>query len=248
MSLRRTSLLLLILLAATLGWIVERGSAARHAAPSNPAAAEARLSAKADAPPFLREDDSGEEDEDAREDEGRLIPDDDAVSPGFRPASTGPGVSVPAVQAYAWPTSVDQGDSVNIYVSTTEPAIDMYIYRRGSSLVQMAYYPGLPGRDQVIPASVWANGCGWIVTKRVPIPATWPSGVYYALCQAPGVGSWYAIFTVREDQPGSTASILFQSSITTWQAYNAWGGKSLYDYNSTDHARSHIVSFQRPYD
>src|SRR4029077_17915577 len=46
--------------------------------------------------------------------------------------------------------------------------------------------------------------------------------------------------------------IVFQSSVTTWQAYNIWGGHSLYfgitdSGGQTNALRSKIVSFDRPY-
>lgn len=43
------------------------------------------------------------------------------------------------------------------------------------------------------------------------------------------------------------ARLLVQLSVTTWQAYNNWGGKSLYDFNSEGGARALRVSFDRPY-
>ena len=52
------------------------------------------------------------------------------------------------------------------------------------------------------------------------------------------------------DRPGAAGrgrrSILAQASVNTWQAYNAWGGMSLYTKPGTL-AGSH-VSFDRPYD
>ncbi len=64
---------------------------------------------------------------------------------------------------------------------------------------------------------------------------------------------------VRDD--ASTAAIVIQSSVTTWQAYNRYGGYSLYYGNlngalSFTHApgngnydnRARVVSFDRPYD
>jgi hypothetical protein len=50
------------------------------------------------------------------------------------------------------------------------------------------------------------------------------------------------------------APALFLSAHATWQAYNAWGGKSLYSYNSrgartpTGTTAAAVVSFDRPYD
>jgi hypothetical protein len=49
---------------------------------------------------------------------------------------------------------------------------------------------------------------------------------------------------VRADE--TAADILYQIPITTYQAYNNWGGKSLYDFNSVVH-RANKVSYDRPY-
>ena len=56
----------------------------------------------------------------------------------------------------------------------------------------------------------------------------------------------YISFTVRDDSRNS--ALLFQSSYNTSEAYNAWGGKSLYTYNSTQGIPAVKVSFNRPFD
>lgn len=160
----------------------------------------------------------------------------------------GPGPSGAAVvEGYAWPSSVAQGETVGVYVSTDQPFYNLYVSREGGASVLYASYPSLPGTLQPAPENAFALGCDWSPSLRLPIPDSWPSGVYYVRISVPSVLTRYAIFTVRENQPGSTARILFQNSVTTWQAYNNWGGKSLYDYNSTGGERSFMVSFQRPY-
>ena len=45
-----------------------------------------------------------------------------------------------------------------------------------------------------------------------------------------------------------SASILVQASVNTWEAYNPWGGKSLYPFSSTDGKAAVKVSFLRPFD
>jgi hypothetical protein len=55
----------------------------------------------------------------------------------------------------------------------------------------------------------------------------------------------YVYFIVRDDS--RTADILFVSSSSTMQAYNPWGGKSLYPYNSTNSKPATAVSYNRPY-
>ena len=52
------------------------------------------------------------------------------------------------------------------------------------------------------------------------------------------------VFVVRDD--ASTSDLLFQTSDTTWEAYNTWGGTSLYtpDYPA---GRAYAVSYERPF-
>jgi hypothetical protein len=88
----------------------------------------------------------------------------------------------------------------------------------------------------------------WKVTDRVPIPPGAVSGYYEAKLQIVGgasageVGSIPLI--VRERDP--RAAVLVQVPVNTWQAYNPWGGKSLYDRPGSPHASN--VTFDRPYD
>ena len=42
--------------------------------------------------------------------------------------------------------------------------------------------------------------------------------------------------------------MLVQVPVNTWQAYNGWGGKSLYPFSSSDGTQAIRVSFNRPYD
>jgi hypothetical protein len=150
------------------------------------------------------------------------------------------------LDGYAWPPSVAQGDTLGLYVSCDAPAFDIEIVREGAATVSYLVIPGLPGVLQAVPDSAWL-GAGWSQTCAVAIPPEWPSGVYYARLLAPGISVRHAVFVVREDAPGSTARILLQNSFATWHAYDAWGGKCLYDTLSTDGQRAHAVSFLRPY-
>ena len=52
------------------------------------------------------------------------------------------------------------------------------------------------------------------------------------------------IFVVRDD--AGTSDILFQTSDTTWQAYNSYGGNSLYVGEPV--GRAYKVSYNRPLD
>lgn len=92
------------------------------------------------------------------------------------------------------------------------------------------------------------------------VPSWWLSGVYLARIREATHGKdSYIIFTIREDGRGS--DLYLQSSVTTWEAYNQWGGNSLYPYPFTADCNGTLhcptcdppdrfgtkVSFNRPY-
>jgi hypothetical protein len=97
--------------------------------------------------------------------------------------------------------------------------------------------------------------CGWLPTFSYTIPTTWTSGVYLVLLTNAQNYQSYMTFVVRDDS--RTADLLYQQSVTTYQAYNNYPlgrGKSLYDFNSfgptvpaTGAKRAAKVSFDRPY-
>jgi hypothetical protein len=79
----------------------------------------------------------------------------------------------------------------------------------------------------------------------VPVDAV--SGVYLAhLVRTDGTaGESHIPFVVRDD--AGRSDLLFQTSDTTWQAYNQYGGRSLYVGGpGTDPGRAYKVSYNRP--
>ena len=86
------------------------------------------------------------------------------------------------------------------------------------------------------------------MTDRITVARAWTSGYYLAelvLTDGPdaGRGSWVP-FIVREP-PRQGSAVLVQAPVNTWQAYNDWGGRSLY-FNFNGDGDNH-VSFDRPY-
>jgi hypothetical protein len=67
------------------------------------------------------------------------------------------------------------------------------------------------------------------------------------LSRSPGQSEVSYVPLIVRASPSRRATILVQASVNTWQAYNSWGGKSLYDFNSTNHVPANHVSFNRPY-
>ncbi len=62
-------------------------------------------------------------------------------------------------------------------------------------------------------------------------------------------GASHIVFIVRDD--ASSSDILFQTADTTWQAYNTWGGNSLYTGSGPGPAAgrraAYKVSYNRPF-
>src|SRR6476659_8832456 len=79
------------------------------------------------------------------------------------------------------------------------------------------------------------------------VPATAVSGIYLARAvRLDDGGANHIVFIVRDDTGHS--DLLFQTSDTTWQAYNQYGGNSLYVGGpGTNPGRAYKVSYNRPF-
>lgn len=161
------------------------------------------------------------------------------------------------VEGYASATSIQRGETLRLYVHTSDPSVTLAVYRMGwyggvgARLVQGGII--LRGIRQPMPTADPVTGlieCNWqesygLVTQSDD-PREWLSGVYLAKLTGTASGKQsYIIFVVREDDRPS--DFLFQSSVTTFQAYNNWGGKSTYPSNSLNERWARKVSFNRPY-
>ena len=180
------------------------------------------------------------------------------VDENRNPGSTDWQISNPTsnnreIEGYASWTSINRGESINIFVNTTEPSYQLEVFRLG-------WYGGLggrrvfgpvtlPGTQQVTPTPDPVTGlieCNWRDPFTLRTNFNWTTGVYLVKLTASGSNKQsYATFTLRNDTDSS--HLMFQTSVTTYQAYNNWGGKSLYTYNSTDNIAAVKVSFNRPY-
>lgn len=176
------------------------------------------------------------------------------------------------IEGYASAVSVAPGSSIDLMVSTSIPkTFTIQIYRvgwyggAGGRLMVSKDAPSgvigpLAGEPRPVPTPTAAPDflieARWPVSYTLAIPATWPSGYYLAKLTREDGFERYAIFVVRD--PRSKAAIVMQASVTTWQAYNYWGGKSLYSTfggTGTDgfatklsDVRSGMISFDRPYE
>jgi hypothetical protein len=102
-----------------------------------------------------------------------------------------------------------------------------------------------PDPDTGLTECNWTNPYTLTIPYSASDPTLWASGVYLVKLTASSGKQSYIVFIVRDD--ARVADYLFQSSATTFQAYNTWGGKSLYSQHSTNGVAARKVSFNRPY-
>lgn len=167
----------------------------------------------------------------------------------------------PEIEGYASLTSVSRGGTIKFYVNTREPSFSLAVYRVGwyGGVGGRQVWPAgggsvtLPGLKQDIPVAQNSEGlveCNWVESYSLTVPNSddktdWASGMYLVKLTAATSGKQsYIPFVVRDNTSSST--YLFQSSVTTSQAYNPWGGKSVYAFNSSN-GPARKVSFNRPY-
>ena len=164
-------------------------------------------------------------------------------------------------RGFATEISVDRGATVSFKVSTAATAYHLDIYRLG-------FYQGLGARHvatvqpsaalpqaQPGPVNVADTGCSTAGTGRSPRLGTCPPTQSRA-----SISPSSSAMTARRREPHSllvrrddgSADVLFQTSDSTWQAYNTWGGRSLYSYSGpagdplNDVGRAYAVSYNRP--
>ncbi len=175
------------------------------------------------------------------------------------------GAGDASIQGFATDISVNRGGTINFKVDTTATSFQIKIYRLG-------YYNGDGARliatipdtattatsqpacansgspDYLVDCGGWSVSGSWTATDNTYSPAkSAVSGLYIARLESTD-GSDLAShipFVVRDDTSGS--GLLFKTSDTTWQAYNQYGGYSLYAGPGPQNGgHAHKVSFNRP--
>ncbi|MDA1274812.1 MAG: hypothetical protein O2960_12300 [Verrucomicrobia bacterium] len=167
--------------------------------------------------------------------------------------------SVPSlfIEGYAGQLSAAPGEEIPIHVSTSAARFSVEISRLGQKTNVVWTKRDLPGKEHPVPEDASAQGCRWPETFRVPVAKDWPSGYYVAKFRSEdNGGSWtqrgrrtaesQAYFVVRSATPGRDTKILLQLASNTYNAYNNWGGFSLYAYNGYSKNQGNRVSFDRP--
>ena len=147
---------------------------------------------------------------------------------------------------YGSTISVTQGDTIDFHISTSVSPFNITIYKISDIARYVTSYQNISGGIQSERDSSYWYGCGWKSTYSLIIPESWEPGVYRADFPVSNGGINGILFIVKPKSPGSFSNVLYILSTNTWNAYNNYGGKCLYDNYSTDYKRSYKVSFHRP--
>jgi len=174
-----------------------------------------------------------------------------AGDPNWR---TGRRASSGELDLYLSTDSAAVGENVSVMISANpaSPA-NVDIYRIG-------HYAGLGARKvaslaqvnvprQLTPARDSATArveCDWSQTTSFTVGPDWLSGLYLVRVTRPEGFIRFAPFVVRDRRP---AEIMLKSALNTFQAYNPWGGESLYldESGTMQGGRAYEVSHNRPF-
>ncbi|HWY90484.1 MAG TPA: N,N-dimethylformamidase beta subunit family domain-containing protein, partial [Solirubrobacteraceae bacterium] len=175
------------------------------------------------------------------------------------------GAGDPTIQGFATSLSVNAGQKVSFKINT--PASSYHI-----DILRLGYYGGNGARmvashlkptatlPQSQPACMTESATGlidcgnWAVSASWTVPANAVSGLYIAhLVRDDTGGESQIFFVVRNDS--SHSEVLLQTSDATWEAYNNYGGNSLYTCsvacppgNPKAYKAAYAVSYNRPFD
>ena len=181
------------------------------------------------------------------------------VAENARPGTTAwQGRLFGGVELYGTEITAAPGDQIHLHVSTAL-RYRIVVYRLGwyggAGARQVACVPSCASDEQGkvqtgadTPATQPARA-NWPVTDVVQTGSDWTSGYYLveavltSSSATPLVGTTY--FILRQSAVPRPSQILVQVPVNTWEAYNAWGGRSLYNFTME---RAYSVSFERPFD
>jgi hypothetical protein len=175
------------------------------------------------------------------------------------------GAGDPSIQGYATSMSVNAGQTESFKINTSASSYHIDILRLGyyggdgARLIASNLKPSatLPQKQPacLTNSSTGLIDCGnWGVSASWAVPSAAVSGVYIAhLVRNDTGGESQIIFVVRND--ASHSNVLLQTSDATWEAYNDYGGNSLYSCSVAcpsgepeAYKAAYAVSYNRPFD
>ena len=149
-----------------------------------------------------------------------------------------------SIEGYSDEDSYFPGDDLALKIHSTTELCDIEIMRHGNAIETIETIIGIPCGPQNYNCRSYSFGCDWETTYTYTLPNDLISGIYTAKLSNELAESFHITFVVKGI---GTAPFLVLANTNTWQAYNAWGGHSFYQYDLSEEIdRSEIISFDRP--
>ena len=175
-------------------------------------------------------------------------------SPALKPTADWHTASPPgtSIEAFGSRVSVLPGENDDLRVSASAPTFTVEAFRMGdygATQAALAWqggpFPAVKQPAGVEDPATRTMTAPWQVSTTVPTTG-WPAGAYLMRLQGSDGARGYVPLTVRSTS--NAGRIVLLQGVTDWQAYNAWGGLSLYHGRDAQmESRAYAVSFDRPY-
>ncbi len=180
------------------------------------------------------------------------------------------------IQAYTSTDSLTPGQSVTLHVSTTSPMFTIEVFRLGyyqglgaRFMYRVQHVPGVsqgyyPNTGALASGPVNCPTCkldpathevtaNWVANSpldTITFPTNWLPGVYFIrLTEETTLKQWGMPVVLRDDS--AKADVVLDLPFNTYEAYNYWGGTSLYhDFTASPLRVKHAyaVSYDRPFE
>ncbi|MDX2004284.1 MAG: DUF6605 domain-containing protein [Meiothermus sp.] len=129
-------------------------------------------------------------------------------------------------------------------------SFDMAVFRDAHQSELMYFQGNLQGQLQPMPATrPYQQDLGWNTSASLVVPNTWRSGLYRARFIDFAHRTCYHVVFAVKNSSSTRPLIAVLANTFTWQAYNDWGGASLYSCAAgtcDGRALATLLSLRRP--
>ncbi|MDQ0417013.1 hypothetical protein J2Z48_001185 [Croceifilum oryzae] len=157
------------------------------------------------------------------------------------------------IEGYAPFVTYNPGEKMELKVHSPLPSFSVDFIRYGAKEKLVHQIKNIHGKKQNYDLYAYRNGANWETSHLFQIPLDWQTGLYGARLYDASGKEFHIPFNLRDTSYVSRPKnkrIAILSSTNTWQAYNSWGGASLYWYFAPDHIKpsdsAQLVNTQRP--
>src|SRR3954454_10948340 len=171
-------------------------------------------------------------------------------------------IAAGGIEGYASASSVNKGGAGGLKVNSASGApfrVEIYRtgYYGGAGARLFSVISGVAGRSQPActtdPTTGLIDCSNWSTSLTLTTTSSWPTGTYAIRLVREDTGTDNQILLVVRDD-SRKAQVVYGVGFATFEAYNNYGGKSLYDFNSLGNTtvagtpRAVKVSFDRPFE